>query len=71
MKSHTETHIYGIKARGRKELSKHLKGKRLTPKQAVLANCFDCMGGYMDGKYSCGIPDCPLYPFMPYREVEK
>ncbi|MCR4307365.1 MAG: hypothetical protein NUV80_02305 [Candidatus Berkelbacteria bacterium] len=65
------THIYGISARGRTELIKHLDKKRLTAKQAVIAQCYDCMGGYTDGKYSCDKPDCPLYPFMPYRNVEK
>ncbi len=71
MKIHIETHIHGIKARGKNEFLKHLKGERLTCKQAILANCYDCMGGYTDGKYSCGVSSCPLYLFMPYREVEK
>lgn len=64
-------HIYGIKAKGKNELAKYLRGERLTRKQALLARCYDCMGGYTDGKYSCKIVNCPLYPFMPYREVEK
>ena len=61
----------GVKAIGRKELTSHLKGLRLTPRRAVSAMCYDCMGGFTDGKHSCQIPDCPLFPFMPYREVEK
>lgn len=63
--------MHGIKARGRNELIKHISGERLTQRQAILAKCFDCMGGYSDGKYNCGITDCPLYQFMPYREIEK
>ena len=59
------------KAKGRSELIKHLEGKRLTMQQAVFAKCYDCMGGYTDGKYSCGIPSCSLYPLMPYRDIEK
>lgn len=58
----------GIKARGARELKKHLMGDKLTQRQAILAKCYDCMGGYGDGKMNCGIPGCPLYPLMPYRE---
>jgi hypothetical protein len=58
----------GIKARGGKESKKHLEGDKLTHKQAILAKCYDCMNGYLDGKMDCGIKDCPLYPVMPYRE---
>jgi hypothetical protein len=71
MKRQTKTHIPGIKAKGRQELIRHLEGERLTPKQAIIANCYECMGGYTDGKYSCEIPKCSLLPFMPYRDVEK
>ena len=56
----------GIAAKGRLELTKHLKGDKLTYKQAALAKCYDCMSFYVDGKADCAIPDCPLYPFMPY-----
>ncbi len=55
------------KARGNKELKKHLLGDRLTQRQAILAKCADCMGYYFDGKVDCQLPDCPLYAFMPYR----
>ncbi len=60
-----------IQARGRGELKKHLAGKKISRAQAMLALCFDCMGGYSDGKKSCEIPDCPLYPWMPYRDKKK
>ena len=58
-----------IKARGAKELKKYLTGGRLTHKQMAIAKCYDCMGGYGDGKLDCGIKECPLYPLMPYREM--
>jgi hypothetical protein len=58
--------LNGILARGRNELKKHLNGGRLTFKQAILAKCYDCMGFYADGKADCAIPECPLYPVMPY-----
>jgi len=59
---------FGIVARGRKELLNHLDGERLTIRQMALARCFDCMGYFADGKADCEIPDCPLYPLMPYRK---
>ena len=63
--------MYGIKAKGRKELKKHLEGGKLTYKEGVLAKCYHCGCGYTDGKVSCEIPHCPLYQFMPYKnEVE-
>lgn len=61
----------GKKARGQSELKKSLAGKALTRAQATRALCYDCMGGYTDGRYTCGVKDCPLYPWMPYRDKEK
>lgn len=57
----------GIRAKGRKELIDHLKGKRLTRGQAILANCYDCMGFYNGGMSDCRVTECPLYPYMPYK----
>lgn len=54
-------------AKGKKELLRHLDKERLTLKQAVIAKCYDCMGFYSDGKVDCKMPDCSLYPFMPYN----
>jgi len=59
-----------IRAKGREELQRHLDGRKLTHRQAILANCYECVGGYVDGKRSCHIPRCPLYPFMPYRDID-
>ncbi len=58
------------KARGKAELLKHMAGKRLTQRGQIIAKCYECMCGYADGKRSCKMPDCPLYPSMPYREVD-
>jgi len=55
-----------MKARGIKELNKHLSGGKLSLKQAILAKCADCLGLYGDGKDDCAMTDCPLYPFMSY-----
>lgn len=62
---------HGIRAKGKKEMIDYLKGKRLTRSRAILANCYDCMGGYTDGKYSCRMHYCPLYPWMPYKNKER
>lgn len=54
-------------AKGKNELLKHLAGDRLTLKQAIQSKCYECNGYYVDGKADCKMPDCPLYPFMPYN----
>ena len=59
----------GIAAKGRGELKKHLHGQRLRASEALKAKCYDCMGGYKDGKQDCGVTACSLYPQMPYKGV--
>ena len=56
--------------RGKRELLKHMDGKELTYKEAVTAKCFECCCGYTDGRNDCKVPDCPIYGFMPYREIK-
>jgi len=58
----------GKEARGKKELSRHIKGDKNTIRQAALAKCYDCTCGYADGKVDCRLKLCPLYPWMPFRE---
>lgn len=55
------------KTSGRRYLLRHVEGQKLTFKQAVLAKCCECMGGYIDGLNDCRVTACPLYPMMPYR----
>ena len=57
---------HGKSAQGRKELLKHFNGGKLTRKQAILANCYDCTCYYADGRKDCKMSECPLYPYMPY-----
>ena len=59
---------YGISAKGRRELLKHLDGGKLSFNGAIIAKCYECMGYYVDGKQDCLIPTCPLYLFFCYRE---
>jgi hypothetical protein len=56
--------------RGKRELLKHTDGRELTYKEAVSAKCFECCCGYLDGRHDCKVPDCPIYGFMPYREIK-
>ena len=64
---------HGKTAKGKNEYLSYLEhNTKLPPKQAILAQCYQCLGCYADGKVDCEIPDCPLYPYMPYRKgVEK
>ncbi len=58
------------RARGIKELNRYqLDGERLTLRRAVLAMCAECCGRYADGALDCLIPECPLYPWMPYQKT--
>jgi len=58
----------GPKAKGKKEYVAFLKGKELTPMQAILANCYECTGYYIDNRKDCKSDYCPFHPFMYYRE---
>lgn len=59
---------HGKPTTGQKELIKHLEGHTLTLRQAFYAKCYDCGGFYAAGKVDCGLPECPLHPFMTYNE---
>ena len=39
-------------------------------KKIIKAKCYDCNCDYVDGKYDCLVPKCPLYPYSPYKGVE-
>jgi hypothetical protein len=52
---------------GSTDLKRHLAGIGLTAMQAIRAKCADCTGNYADGRVSCELPECPLFPFHPYN----
>jgi len=58
---------YGVTAQGRAELIKFYKSENLTRKEAILAKCYECNNGYVDGKMDCKVFSCPLYGYMPYN----
>ena len=55
----------GMKGQMQYELFKN--GKSLTPKQAILAQCYVCNSENEGGEDCLGF-DCPLYQYMPYRK---
>ena len=56
-------------SRGKFYLLKYLSGERITKGQAIIAKCAECCAGYQDGRVDCGINTCPLYGYMPYRNL--
>lgn len=48
---------------GKADLLKHLRGEKITQRQAIGAKCYECAGG--EGGV-CTIRECPLLPFSPY-----
>ena len=56
------------RAIGKIDLIKHQGGMPLTQRHAILAKCYDCMGGYADGTRDCKMPKCSLHPWRPYRD---
>lgn len=57
----------GKRFKGQGFLLRHLDGKPLTRNQAIMAKCYECMGYYSDGAEDCGITQCPLHRYMPFR----
>ncbi|MGD0236848.1 MAG: hypothetical protein ABSC55_20200 [Syntrophorhabdales bacterium] len=59
----------GTAARGKREYLAFLRGERLTLKQRVLANCYECTGMYTDGREDCEqMETCVFHVYMPYRK---
>lgn len=53
--------------KGQRQHEAFKAGKPLTPKQAILAQCFVCNGENEGGEDCLGV-SCPLYQYMPYRK---
>jgi hypothetical protein len=50
--------------KGQKEYKNFLEAKALSPKQAILAQCFVCNGEEEGSSEDCKGLSCPLYPFF-------
>lgn len=51
--------------KGANEFKKFKDGCKLSRKQAMLAMCFDCMGGVRE---DCLSNACPLFDYRPNKE---
>ena len=52
------------KVKGQKEYKRFLNGGPLSPKQAILAQCFVCNGEIEGSSEDCKGDSCPLYHFF-------
>lgn len=57
----------GIAIGGRGQYARYVSGEPISPREAMKAMCYSCMGGFSDGKADCGVVVCPLYPWQPFR----
>jgi len=58
-------------ADGRQQYIKYLRGERIGYKERCVAMCYWCNGYYADGKFDCGVKNCPLYTLMPYKSMPR
>lgn len=54
---------------GKNEYLAYLRGEYLSPKKRILAECYRCNNGYVDGAFDCQNYGCPLHKLMPYRGI--
>lgn len=54
---------------GRGSFNKFKKGGNLSKSNSIIAKCYQCNG---EGESSCDcqVPDCPLYPYSPYKGIK-
>jgi hypothetical protein len=61
-----------MKAVGVKDLENYQAGKaKLTATVAIRAKCAECTAKFVDGKFDCEVPKCPLYEWMPYKGLHE
>jgi len=58
---------FGRSGRGQAQLLAHIHGKRLTPRAAILAWCYECQGWNEGGRTECAALLCPLRPYSQYN----
>lgn len=59
---------HGLTTTGKNCILKYLDGGKLTRKEAMSGKCFDCMGYFVDGRQDCGVKDCTLFPYRPFKD---
>jgi len=56
--------------KGQLEYKRWQEGERLTRRQAILAQCYEC-NGLKDSNADCkGSKYCPLYQYHPHRRLK-
>jgi len=55
--------------KGQMEYQKFKKGKSLTYRQAILAQCYSC-NGLNESAADCQGHNCTLYPYSPYGDED-
>ena len=60
-----------MSGKGSVYLIDYASGKKITPRQSILAKCAECTCDYKDGREDCWMVKCPLYPFMPYSSTPR
>jgi hypothetical protein len=71
MTLYEQIEAYGLEARGKKHLLRHLDGQKLSRKAAMESHCYQCMGYFIDGRADCGIPTCSLFDYRPFKDAQK
>lgn len=56
---------------GKAEYIKFLHGEHLTYRERIIANCYRCCTGFVDGFADCQNPLCPLFGVFNFRENTK
>ena len=59
-----------LRAFEQRKIEERIAKKRNSPHAAILAHCHQCLGYYHDGREDCKNVKCPLYTWMPFRELE-
>jgi hypothetical protein len=54
--------------KGQLQYEKFKKGSRLTRREAILANCYQC-NGLEQSNIDCVAKQCPLYQYHPHRSI--
>jgi len=71
IKRHLEIVKKAPSGKGKTSYIKYLSGIKLSATPSIESKCYDCQGYYVDGRTDCKMPDCPLYPWMPYKGQEE
>ena len=52
------------------KVEERIRRKKNSPLSGILAHCHQCLGYYHDGREDCENTTCPLYTWMPFRQLK-